>query len=571
MNADLQHRLYLALENFSSAALRRDYVRNLAQENPSDAREIRQVGTCFERRHDLSVCLPGGDSYSSSPEAATFYQTAVRLGEQAVAEHWNEDRYLAEIAGQIIQSSDYRRDLNMFDRGILNSVIDFYAEHLASSDSLEGVRNYLRADPAWAERLQDYRLRRRARVQNLHPFNRCSNVEWDHHHLVVPGFRYAIPVFLPHGASAPWAYYRRSLLALFESLKVFLTPRDLEQMAHPSNGEDISLYFASPAIRESEELLHRCSFRTDDRNGEFGADNHLMEYVGLDLDLSSPEQFFSRNFAATFYHEWGHGIHFRLLGGRRNSSIRSLYETSEASMANTGSNPDLIPGFYETSNPEYARTNPMEFFAQWIETHFISSLTHSYPSSNTLLTWRRRVMEAFFARRGVNPEAFSMDLAREIDSPSLELTPRSSISLSDGLGIWPSLTLSVNAEFRREYPLNRVGFGVGLSGEFNFANSFSLLATGSFTFIPIDFLRLRLHAGLGALFTRNRAYEVTSQLALGLGASVEVYPFVRTGSYLGRMMYFYVGGPHTYLPLQGSYQLEAGVGFNFDSLTRILR
>ncbi len=569
MNADLQHRLFLALETIPSASLRQAYAATLVRENPREVSEIRRVASCFERTQNASACFSSGNSYSENERS--LYQTAVRLGEQAVAEHWNEDRYLTEVANPILRQSIYRQDLHLSERAAVNSIITFFAGHLAPSAALEGARTYLRSDPAWADRIQDYQLALGTRIQTLHPARSPNSREWERHDVVVPGFRYAIPVFLARGAMAPWPYYKRAVLSLFESLKVFLTPRDLERLVH-SPRRDMAFYFADTNFESWRNIFNRTGIPSahpegGDSPGRYDPSrNYVADAIPIpDFSAESIVSFFLSEFAHTFFHELAHAFHHCLLDHIRDPGVIGLYRQSEYLMNSHGYIPDLIPDV--SWHPDYSRRNIEEFFAQWVGEHFRAKLSHQEPPSNTPQAWRLDRMDAFFARHGINPQAFLANLREPVENDSLHFSPRHSFALRGGfLAHGKEFGLAGQLEFRRDsFSLHREGwgYGVGLASQY-FPDTAETGAQvfASLGYAPIDFINLRAYASGGLSFGR---YGDVHPL-LGAGASVEIYPLMRMMGPRSVLsgVYLYGGGPTLYSILDNTFNVEGGVGWRLD-------
>jgi len=572
MNPDLRHRLGLALSFFHSPSLTENFVRSLEAENPADSSEIELNYQCVQQERNPRQCF---QFQTPSSQERLLYREVVSLGEEAVQQHWNLDHYLAQLRERVVEDSAYQGGISIDERVVLNELADFYARHLTPSPLLSGIYQYLRSEPSWRDRIEDYSSRTSGRIRSER--EGCQNPqEWERHDLVVPGFAYAIPIFLVRGATIPWAYYERELKGLFESLKIFLIPvqyNSLLRSSFPSQaaGHDLIFYIGDPRFEESRQILSDCGIRTDDREGEFsGADNHVMVFQNLPED-SNPEnpeaEFFQTSFAEIFFHELGHALQARYA---RSEDLMRLYTQSEDLMIHNGAVSDLIPAL-EAGHGSYSRTNWLEFFAQSIVEYFQEKLTHRSLTPGTAQAWRSSVFDYFFSRQGIRSQAFRADFGHAVETGRVEFLPSRSLrlSLNSALPIDHHVGFGIGMEYQGHDPRSQLGFRLGLRAAWNSqfrveapreiesSRWWDVHAVFGVNYTPIDFLQLQAYLAPGVSFLSS------AQFSLGLGVGVELHPLIRTGIPFLEGMFVSVGGPYLWRPFDSrSFSLEAGMGFN---------
>jgi hypothetical protein len=434
MDTDLQRDLALGMTCIPDEARLREYAGWLAADKPSQTDKVNKTVDCYVQIHDAAQCLAqvsGGQASSVLPSnrSQDFCRIVVEKGEQALKEKWNLLQFTLEGVGAVFFNSDYRSILSPEERGSLNELTTFYARRLPDA-SLETVRSGLREKSTdWANRLNVYDSRSVIPIAPSKPIS-CTIDEWESHSLAIQGLSYSIPVHFPKGRALPWVFQESALRSEFEALKVFLTHQDLERILMP----DLVLYLGG-GLAGSDEVLQRCSLRTDDRGGEYSYIwNHIMSNssfytMSWETLRNNPLYALGSLWAfKTLHHEMGHALYFRLLTGEQRESIRRFYEAVQARIGRDQSLDAIsfIPNYVlvdltisndvvstlDGQHRTHAMKNEAEFFAEMFD-EYVSTQLQGSDYYGAPFQARKAIMKNFLKPDGIHPEAFSQEAVEE--------------------------------------------------------------------------------------------------------------------------------------------------------------
>ena len=422
MDLDIQKSLWIGMEGIPKEERLREYAHGFEVDYPVQASQIHSAVDCFVQKSDALQCLsPGAGTSASGPRptsiALRFGKNIGNLGELALKEKWDLNAFAHELEG-ILSSNDYS-ELKPADRAALSDLVTFYARRLPEND-LKNLRTKLKENPAWARRLQAYESRS-ALILPFDPSTQATcrgKVDWERHAVAIDHTKASVPVFAPRGRGIPWALYENVLKAEFETIKLFLTPADFERVLRPHDKAPLHFYIGG-GFPGSEELLHACDLKTDDRAGEYSdKTNHIMSNVPFRnmnwahfgenprLALGSALSIYQ-----VLHHEIGHAIYHRLLTERQRKEFRRFFE---AMVPLAAKDSDYIPNshIYDSREPDkrrhYGMTNEMEFFAEMF-TEYLSSNLSGQNYGGRSFAIRKAMMDRFFAEDGIHPEVFSRE------------------------------------------------------------------------------------------------------------------------------------------------------------------
>ncbi len=584
MDGPVQRQLWLGMIGIPTEERLRQYESGIAADHATQGAEIHTAVDCFVRESDAGRCLGqvtggwGASGAETRPsEALSSYSRQLGLlGERALAERWDLNRFAGEMSLSIMVTADYQGSLSVEERTAFNVLASFYARMLPDR-RVEALQAQLRERADWARRLDAYERR----AQTVFPVAPESSlrvpcqdeVNWETHTLPVRGISYSIPVFSPRGRTIPWAFYESALLSEFEIVKLLLTPQDLERLLRPEGSRPPLRIFIGGGFEGSNGIFNQCGLRTDDRSGEFSLEgNHMMsnesfrmmswEWLGRNPRTAMSSQIFS-----VLHHEIGHAIYHNLLSEGDRQAVRRFFDAirplAEGDADNIP-NSHIADSREPDGNRRYAMTNEAEFFAEMVDEYLYFQLNGIGPGPRPLEA-RRAMMGRFFGEDGLHPDAFSQDFVEEAfretgarlrfpDSGHFDLVPSAVFSSQRGGGAELYMGFrGISGDRVLTY-----GGGVYVQPFFAGPGSFEMGVEGNFGAMPAAWLGLEALARIGLEMPLNAS---SPGGIAGVGGRLRIRPFPRSAP-LFQFQGFFV--PQINLGNgQWGYDTGGGLAFTF--------
>jgi len=315
------------------------------------------------------------------------------------------------------------QDLDSYDQGILQGVFNFYYGLLSPLEREELLLNNLRNVPEdLVDRRAAYHLPSEESPQVLHsPLGQGARL-FRTEYLVVPHFRYQIPVVFPISQERHWPTFQRNLRFIFELFKLFITPQNLERILRPGNGSPDFAILLGPRAPVSPEFiadLHiedEVGFLNDSDIAGYATSsrNYIMfrqnEIGGSLIYVRAGQAVLEEKLSNIFFHEFAHHIDYSsfTLHEHENLSILLSYcrAISQVNPGNTFCSPRL-----------YSLRSIRELFAdfamEWMVYQTERFLGIPHPVLNPLAARHREarldLMGQFFSQDGMRRQVFESE------------------------------------------------------------------------------------------------------------------------------------------------------------------
>ncbi len=630
MTPEQIQQLSLAFETFNDPHLLQTYLNDFLERAPGLAEEVHQAQSCFDRSHNANQCLNA--IYNSSDpvvpplsrQVRAYGSQVVREARTMLAQSSNLRDFARRIEG-IFYERDFR-DLPLGERLALAGLVDYFAPQFISS--VQAFDRRLRQNSEWRQNLETYRN------ESLPPITGAGlsdNLCVNNPRLI--SAENPLPYFpnsylinrSPDDRIFPSSFTNSDLQIFFEVLEIFLPPqvlweliqtRQISTFGSTTSGTNIQhnyfsgiqfyLFGPNETHASSRPWFQTCTPDLDPFNLAGAYSNSGEIYLSLLSEGNSPDScqptapriplapylILGRSNFDNFLHEMAHAMQHRLLSRSDNEKIRAFYTGSRAQLDLHPSHVDLIPNYSSRNHDstsidfrEYGLTDEKEFFAEMV-VEYIRYEMFDDPPDSPLYRARRRIMQAFFGRNGIQAEAFQQVnieqafRAEQVDLDTLyDFSPLSSQErCSEGRYLEPAMATRLTPQFRTFYRWNSiegsavgvsaglgsrsrlttVNWGVSLSGlqYFNGSNRIEAQLQLGTPYMPFR------HPFFGVNLLTNISIPVPFDAPVGIGAGLEAVFRPAPRSVPG--LHFFANGLLTFfLPGNANGSVQAGVEWTF--------
>ena len=509
---DLTQGIQLGLECIAGK-MRDDYFKALRSEFPDETPVIQSVEQCAKRSGKGARCLGRVlRGYGSRPESATVFTLPPVTKEictevvRLFIQYRHEESGFADFGHDISKFTlkDYRSQVPPAGQRAMKRFLNFFSTQFEIDLIRENRKTPLQIVREHLERqwrgIKQYNRPRSEGPIRLNPPLCPNDKDFERHDLDLVGVKHLIPVFRPADSIYPWTFLESDLKVIFEILKVFIRPKDLEEMLSPSNGKPpMSFYIVDPLTpkdagkRPSVDALKICGIKTEDRDGQYDSTKNQIMIAAREGNLSSfgieqscdPENCLetsrwesvrenrtaSIRLRDNLFHEIGHAIEYFFIGPEIQKAIRAYYEWTLEKVRREPTHFEFIPNYLdgivmignvpwtdsekkktEESVKRYALTDSSQFFAEMVAEYMRGQISERRPYTAADQA-RDKIMKRFFSGEGINSSALAIEnieAAHRCQGILMDILPKLKIPAATK-SLSPSVPISSSSQRDSEF------------------------------------------------------------------------------------------------------------------------